>query len=119
MNTAKIFKLSEAHSGLSNVFIHIKDKRTPVGNYFFRLDKLECVSIINNSGLTPLLEVAGGSFDPSISYEQFINFITKVFEDVSESDNSIKVYELIVDENTVRETEPRTYKTEAPNGWVS
>lgn len=37
MDTAKIFKLSDSHIALSNVFIHINDKRTPAGNYFFVL----------------------------------------------------------------------------------
>jgi len=119
MNTAKIFNLSEAHIGLSNVFIQIKDKRTPHGNFFFRLDKLECVSMISNSGLTVLLEVADGYLDPSVTYEQFMSFIIQVFEDISDSDNSIKIYELIADDKTVREIPSRTIKTKAPNGWVS
>lgn len=115
MNTAKIFKLSDAHAGLSNVFIHIKDKRTPHGNFFFRLDKLECVSIISNSGLTVLLEVADGYLDPCVTYETFMSFIIQVFEDISESDNSIKIYELIADDETVREIPSRTIKTISPH----
>ncbi|MEB0965650.1 hypothetical protein [Citrobacter braakii] len=110
MDTAKIFKLSDSHTALSNVFIRIKDKRTPCGNYFFRLDKLDCVSVVNNSGLTPLLEVTGGYIDPSVTYEQFMNFLFQVFDDVSKGDNSIKVYELMVDEETVRDVPPRTWR---------
>ncbi|PAX80023.1 MULTISPECIES: hypothetical protein [Citrobacter] len=114
MQLAKIFKLSDIHTGLSNVFIHIKDKRTPCGNYFFRLDKLDSVSLAGNFGLTPLLEVADGYIEPSVTYEQFMDFIFKVFSDISENDNSIRIYELIVDEETVRDVPPRTRKTMTP-----
>ena len=110
MKAAQIFKLSDNHTGLSNVFIRIKDKRTPFGNYFFRLDKLDCISISDNSGLTPLLEITGGYIEPSVTYEQFMDFIMQVFNEISENDNSIKVYELIVDEETVRDTPSRTRK---------
>ncbi|EES0251597.1 hypothetical protein FYF91_000001, partial [Escherichia coli] len=90
MDTAKIFKLSDSHTALSNVFIRIKDKRTPCGNYFFRLDKLDCVSLADNSGLTPLIEVTGGYVEPSVTYEQFMSFLFQVFDDVSNGDNSIR-----------------------------
>lgn len=111
MNVAQIFKLADSHTGLSNVFIRIKDKRTPCGNYFFRLDKLNCVSLADNSGLTPLIEVTGAYIEPSVTYEQFMCFIIQVFNDISENDSSIKIYELIVDEKTVRDVPPRTEKT--------
>ncbi|HGU2723723.1 TPA: hypothetical protein ACM9CE_000128 [Escherichia coli O103:H2] len=100
MDTAKIFK--------------IKDKRTPCGNYFFRLDKLDCVSLADNSGLTPLIEVTGGYVEPSVTYEQFMSFLFQVFDDVSNGDNSIRIYELMVDEETVRDVPPRTRKTITP-----
>jgi len=115
MKTAEIFKLSDDPKGLSNVFIRIKDKRTPCGNYFFRLDKLNCISINDNSGLTPLLEVTTGYISPSVSYEQFMNFMMQVFSDISESDSGIKIYELIVDEETVRDIPSRTRKTITPD----
>ncbi|HCJ7431188.1 hypothetical protein CJ200_02930 [Citrobacter freundii] len=114
MDKAKIFKLSDSHTALSNVFIRIKDTRTPCGNYFFRLDKLDCVSLADNSGLTPLIEVTGGYVEPSVTYEQFMSFLFQVFDDVSKGDNSIRVYELIVDEETVRDVPPRTRKTITP-----
>ncbi|ECC8558797.1 TPA: hypothetical protein O7X93_000101 [Salmonella enterica] len=110
MDTAKIFKLSDSHIALSNVFIHINDKRTPAGNYFFRLDQLNSISVVNNSGLTPLLCVAGGFIDPTVTYEQFMSFLFQVFDEISKSDNSIKIYELIVDDETVRDVPPRTRK---------
>ncbi|MFU0931418.1 hypothetical protein ACM26E_11505 [Kluyvera cryocrescens] len=114
MNCAEIFKLSDIHTGLSNVFIRIKDKRTPSGNYFFRLDKLDCVSLAGNLGLTPLLKVADGYVEPSVTYEQFMDFIFKVFSDIPENDNSIRIYELIADEETVRDVPPRTTKNLTP-----
>lgn len=114
MNFAEIFKLSDSNTGLSNVFIRIRDKRTPCGNYFFRLDKLDSVSLAGNIGLTPLLKVAGGYVEPSVTYEQFMDFIIKVFRDIPECDNSIRIYELIVDEDTVRDVLPRTRKTMTP-----
>ena len=114
MDTAKIFKLSDSHTALSNVFIRIKDKRTPCGNYFFRLDKLDCVSLADNSGLTPLIEVTGGYVEPSVTYEQFMSFLFQVFDDVSNGDNSIRIYELMADEETVRDVPPRTRKTITP-----
>lgn len=110
MNTARVFKLSDNHIGLSNVFISIKDKLTPCGNYFFRLDKLDCISLADNSGLTPLLEVTGGYIEPNVTYEQFMNFIMQVFNDISDSDNSVKIFELIVDDETVRDIPSRTRK---------
>lgn len=115
MNGAQIFKLSDTHTGLSNVFVRIRDKRTPFGNSFFRLDKLDCISLPDNSGLTPLLEVSGGYIEPSVTYEQFMDFITRIFKDLSEGDNSIKIYELDVDEETVREVPTRTRKKMTPN----
>ena len=118
MKTAEIFKLECNDTALSNVFIRIKDKRTPCGNYFFRLDKLNHISINDNSGLTALLEVAGVYIDPSVSYERFMTFMMQVFTDISESDIGIKIYELIVDEETVRDIPPRTRKTMTSNGWV-
>ncbi|EER9220520.1 hypothetical protein ACNDDM_002964, partial [Escherichia coli] len=90
------------------------DKRTPCGNYFFRLDKLDCVSLADNSGLTPLIEVTGGYVEPSVTYEQFMSFLFQVFDDVSNGDNSIRIYELMVDEETVRDVPPRTRKTITP-----
>lgn len=114
MNVAQIFKLTDSHTGLSNVFISIKDKRTPCGNFFFRLDKLNFVSAVNNTGLTPLLEVEGSYIEPSVTYEQFMDFIMQVFKDISESDNSIKIYELVVDEGTVRDVPPRIWKKTKP-----
>lgn len=108
MKTAQIFKSECNETALSNVFIRITDKIAPCGNYFFRLDKLDCVSVADNSGLTPLLEVTGGYIEPSVTYEQFIIFMMQVFNDISESDNSIKIFELIIDEETVRDVTSRT-----------
>ncbi|WP_238392825.1 hypothetical protein [Buttiauxella sp. 3AFRM03] len=82
--------------------------------FFFRLDKLDCVSVSNNLALGPLLEIAGNYIDPTVTYEQFMSFITQVFNDISESDNSIKIYELIVDEQTVRDIPPRTERKISP-----
>lgn len=98
-------------NALSNIFIRIKDERTPCGNFFFRLDQMTLVSVIDNKGLTPLLEVSGGYVEPSVTYEQFIDFITFVIRDSSVSNNEIKIYELVINEETVRELAPRTEKT--------
>jgi hypothetical protein len=97
-------------NALSNIFIRIKDERTPCGNFLFRLDQMTLVSVIDNKGLTPLLEVSGGHVEPSVTYEQFIDFITFVIRDASVSDNEIKIYELVINEETVRELAPRTEK---------
>ncbi|MHB2063503.1 hypothetical protein ACX64M_00925 [Serratia marcescens] len=91
---------------VSNVYIRIKDERTPAGNFFFRLDQLKCVSIINNSGLTPLLEVSNGYIDPSVTYVQFINFLIDSIADANKHENKIRVYDLIINDETVREITP-------------
>ncbi|MDL4913094.1 MAG: hypothetical protein QRY16_04600 [Enterobacterales bacterium endosymbiont of Blomia tropicalis] len=91
---------------VSNVYIRIKDERTPAGNFFFCLDQLKCVSIINNSGLTPLLEVSNGYIDPSVTYVQFINFLINSIADANKHENQIRVYDLIINDETVREITP-------------
>ncbi|EEC8836662.1 hypothetical protein [Escherichia coli] len=110
MARTKIFSINEAPT-LPTVFIRINDKRTPGGNIFFRLDKLEEVYTCDNIGLTPEIKINGSSITPTITYEQFINFITEVIDDVNKGIEGIGIYELVVDENTVRDIAPRTQKT--------
>ncbi|EDV84162.1 hypothetical protein ECDEC12A_2591 [Escherichia coli DEC12A] len=43
-----------------------------------------------------------------------MSFLFQVFDDVSNGDNSIRIYELMVDEETVRDVPPRTRKTITP-----
>lgn len=97
-------------SKATNIFIRIKDERTPFGNIFFRLDQLTSVSVVDNSGLTPLLKVSDGYFEPSVTYEQFIDFINSVINDVNNSEDGLKIYELVVNDKTVREQHSRTEK---------
>lgn len=107
--------LQGTKKALSNIFIRIKDERTPHGNFFFRLDQLTFVSVIDNKGLTPLLVVSGEHIDPSVSYEQFIDFITFVINDVNKSGDDIKTHELIINNETVRELNHRTEKNSRVN----
>ncbi|EHD02048.1 hypothetical protein LTSEURB_3330 [Salmonella enterica subsp. enterica serovar Urbana str. R8-2977] len=43
-----------------------------------------------------------------------MSFLFQVFDEISKSDNSIKIYELIVDDETVRDVPPRTRKIVTP-----
>ncbi|MEN3260691.1 hypothetical protein AAH678_18420 [Sodalis endosymbiont of Spalangia cameroni] len=92
----------------SNIFIRIRDKRTPCGNCFFRLDQLHWVSIADNRGLTPILKFSDRYIEPSITYEQFIDFMSRVINDIKSNPEHVKIYEIVITDSTVREQHPRT-----------
>ncbi len=109
MTKAPILDISRESTN-PTIFISIRNERTPSGNIFFRLDKLEEVYVCNNLGLTPELKISGGFFYPDATYEQFINFIKHVAEDTKGMIKGVAIYELVITEETTRDIKPRADK---------